>query len=103
MAVKIKTSLNSREKIPEFFRPILWSYDFNNIDPQKNKKTIIVNAINYGGLNHWRWLIQYYGKNEIKKILSKIPATQIRPRVLKLASIIFDIKNFNYVPRGIRR
>lgn len=103
MAIKIKTSLNSRERIPEFFRPILWSYDFDNIDLKKDKKTIIVNAINYGDLKHWRWLVQFYGKNEIKKILSKIPATQIRPRVLNLVSIIFDIKNFNYVPRGIKR
>lgn len=103
LMAKIKTSLNSKVKTPEFFRPILWSYDFNNINPQKDKKTIIVNAINYGNLNHWRWLVQYYGKNEIKKILSKIPVTEIRPRVLKLTSIIFNIKNFNYASRGIRR
>jgi hypothetical protein len=44
--------------VPEIFRPILWSYDFDRIDPVKHRKTLIVQAINYGSLAHWRWLRQ---------------------------------------------
>jgi hypothetical protein len=34
--------------LPQTFRPLLWSYDFSRIDPLKHKKTIIVQALNYG-------------------------------------------------------
>ncbi|MFH1677918.1 MAG: hypothetical protein ABH888_03850 [Patescibacteria group bacterium] len=87
-------------KLPSYFKPILWSYDFSKIMPVKNKKTIIVNSINYGNLKHWKWLIKFYGKNNIKKILTSIPATEIKPRSRRLASLIFSIKKFNYASRG---
>jgi uncharacterized protein DUF6922 len=38
--------------LPETFRPLLWSYDFSRIDPLKHKKTIILQALNYGTLAH---------------------------------------------------
>jgi hypothetical protein len=89
--------------LPEFFRPILWSYNFSAIDSEKDKKIIITNAINYGDLKHWRWLVLNYGKNGISKVLKKIPATALRPAARRLASTLFSIKNFNYVLRGVER
>ena len=88
------------EKLPDFFKPLLWSYDFNKIDPQKNKKTIIINSINLGDLRHWKWLISAYGKEEVRSLLEKIPISEIRPRVRKLVSLIFSINKFNYAPRS---
>ena len=86
--------------LPVFFKPILWSYDFEKIDPDRNKKTIVVQAINYGDLKHWRWLAKTYGGNAVADILSKVPATEIKPRARRLASVLFSITNFNYAPRG---
>ncbi len=88
------------KRLPLFFKPILWSYDFNSIDLEKDKKTIIINAINYGDLKHWRWLIKYYGRENVKEILMKIPFTEIRSRVAPLVSIIFSIDKFNHAFRG---
>lgn len=92
-----------KKSLPESFKPLLWSYDFSAIDPEKNKKVIIINAINYGNLYHWHWLVEYYGKKTIKEVLEKSLASEIRPKVKKLASIIFSVENFNYAPRGIKR
>lgn len=88
--------------LPDFFRPILWSYDFSAVDLEKDKKTIVINAINYGDLIHWRWINKYYGRREIQKILSQIPTSEIRPRVFRLASIIFAVNSFNHAPRGVK-
>ncbi|MBU1179193.1 hypothetical protein KKB69_02580 [Patescibacteria group bacterium] len=88
------------KKIPNYFNSILWSYDPKKIDSEKHKKTIIINAINYGDLRHWRWIKNTYGTETIREILSKIPATEIKSRTRRLASIIFSIKNYNYAPRG---
>lgn len=88
--------------LPDFFRPILWSYNFSSIDSEKDKKTIIVNAINYGDLKHWKWVKENYGAEPVRQILGNITATELRPPALRLASIIFSVKNFNYAPRGAK-
>lgn len=96
------TQTKSINSLPDFFRPLMWSYDFRSLDPKKNKKTIILNTINYGDLKHWRWIVNYYGENEVKKVLETIPASALRNRVRKLVSLIFSLKNLNYAPRGVK-
>ena len=90
----------NKHGLPQFFKTILWSYDFSKIDPEKNRKTIIINAINYGDLKHWRWLTKKYGKNVVTEVLSKIAATEIKPRARRLVSVIFSGVNFNYAQRS---
>jgi len=88
------------EKLPDYFRPILWSYDLDKLNPEKNRKTVIVNVINYGNLKHWRWLKKNYGEEVVRKVLARIRASEIRPGARRLASIIFDVSQFNYASRG---
>jgi len=57
---------SKREKLPEFFKSLFWSYDFSTIDPQKNEERVIVNTINYGDWEHWQWIIKHYGKEKVK-------------------------------------
>lgn len=87
-------------KLPDFFKPLVWSYDFSCMDTDAHKKTIIVNAINYGDLRHWRWIAEYYGKEAVGRILASIPASELRPRVQKLAGILFALPQFNHAPRS---
>jgi hypothetical protein len=88
------------ERLPDSFRPILWSYDFDRVDPLKQQKTIIVQAVNYGTLAHWRWLVARYGRSAVRQVLTDVPATEIRPPARHLASLIFGVDRFNYAPRG---
>ena len=86
--------------VPETLRPLLWSYDFDHIDPLKHKKTIIVQTINYGTLAQWHWLADTYGRAAVRDMLGTVPATELRSRARRLASLMFDIDRFNYAPRG---
>jgi hypothetical protein len=88
------------QTLPETFRPLLWSYNFDRIDPVKHQKTIIVQAVNYGTLRHWQWLIENYGRERVREVLSSISATEIKPRSRRLASIIVGVNHFNHAPRG---
>lgn len=99
----LKLFVKKRKHLPDFFRPILWSYDFSAIDTDKHKEIIIINAINYGNLKHWRWLVSLYGKKTVAGILKEIPVTELRQPARRLASIIFSINDFNYVPRSVKR
>lgn len=96
---KVKEKDKTGRKLPEFFRPLFWSYDFNSLDLEKNKKTIIIAAINYGDLGHWRWVKDYYGKTAVAGILSGISASELKPRAGRLAEILFQIK-LNYASRS---
>jgi hypothetical protein len=86
-----------RSQLPETFRPILWSYDFDRIDSAKHRKAIVIQAINYGTPDHWRWLTQHYGRDGVWQVLSLAAATEIKRRARRLASLIDDL---NYAPRG---
>lgn len=96
-------SLSTPIGLPDFFKPLFWSYDFNSLDPVKHKKIVILNTINYGDLKHWSWIIGFYGREAVKDTLSEIPATEFRPQARNLAGIFFGLDNFNYAPRGAHR
>lgn len=96
----IEEKTKAKKMLPDFFKPLFWSYNFSEIDSEENKRVIVVNTINYGDLKHWRWLVDTYGKEGVRSMLKDIPATELRARVRRLAGIIFNVNNFNYAPRG---
>jgi len=87
-------------KLPSFFKYLFWSYNFSLVDPVKSKKTVIVNTINYGKWKHWLWLVDFYGKDNLKKMIRDIPATEFRPPALKLISLLLGIKKLKYASRS---
>lgn len=91
-----------QEKLPEMFRPILWSYRFEDMDIQDDKNTIIIQAVNYGTLEHLRWIVRAYSEQEVKEVLRQVPVTAIRSHVRKLVMLLFgfDDQEFNYAQRG---
>jgi len=87
-------------QLPEKFKTLFWSSDYKNLDLNLDKKTIIVNTINYGDLDHWRWIKVFYGEGAIKETLMKLSFTELRERVRPLAQLIFSIPFFNHAPRS---
>lgn len=94
--------IKSMVKIPDFFQPILWSYDFNTLDTDKNKKTIVLGAINYGKWKHWRWIAEYYGKDSVASLIASQPESAFRKSALSLARIIFRIEKQNHALRSAK-
>ncbi|KKU14345.1 hypothetical protein A3D55_01040 [Candidatus Jorgensenbacteria bacterium RIFCSPHIGHO2_02_FULL_45_20] len=88
----------SKEKtlsLPDFFKPLFWFCDFDSLDLEKHKKTIISATLNYGDLKHWRWIGDYY-KNRLPKIINEIPATAFRKEARRLAELlIHDVAFIN--------
>ncbi|HBC44094.1 MAG TPA: hypothetical protein DIU16_02205 [Candidatus Vogelbacteria bacterium] len=88
------------QKLPQIFKSILWAHDFDKCDPEKMKKTIIIQALSYGTLDHWNWIRSFYGDAEITNILSSVPMTEIRSKTRALIETIFNFNDWNYAPRG---
>jgi hypothetical protein len=89
-----------QHRLPGVFQPLFWSYRFEDLDPRRDEKTIIVQLINYGSLTQWRWLVRQYGASEIRRILQSIPETEIKPRSQALASLLFSIPTWKHAHRG---
>lgn len=87
----------AKNTLPEMFRPLLWSLRWEEIDVEEDKEDIILAAVNEGRLDHWRWLIQAYGKEEIKRVLERRLVTEIHPESLNLAKLIFGVSKLRYV------
>jgi len=87
-------------QLPDSLRPFFWSYRFEELEPAKDEKTVIIQLINYGTLRHWQWLVQQYGAAEINRVLQSIPATEIKPRTRVLASLLFSIPIWRHAYRG---
>jgi len=86
--------------LPLFFKPLFWSYNFSSIDSQRDKKRIILNTINYGEWKHWIWIIKFYGKKEVKKIIEETPRTEFRAPALKLISLLLGVESLRYASRS---
>lgn len=91
---------NNKTKLPQFFKPLFWSYKFSNINPDEHKTEIIMQTINYGQLRHWKWIIKYYGIKEIERIVAALPITAFRPQDLRRFATLTGIRRFNYAPRA---
>jgi len=92
--------IKQNSKLPEFFSPLLWAYNFSSLDLERDKERIIINTINYGQWKHWQWIVNYYGRENIKQFIENTPISEFRSRALKLVSLLLGIKNFKYVSRS---
>lgn len=87
-------------KIPQNFKSLFWWCKLSGIDPKKHKRLIIVQTINYGNWWHWLWIMRYYGKRRLKKIIKEIPMSEFRPQALKLICLLLGIKKLKYASRS---
>jgi hypothetical protein len=94
--MSVKKSL----QLPLFFKQLFWSYRFSSIDPKRDKKRVVINTINYGNWKHWVWLIKFYGKREVKRIIGQTPKSEFREPALKLIALLIGIKKLKYASRS---
>lgn len=83
-------STKKREAIalPESFRPLLWSLRWEALDVWDDREDIIMAAFNEGRLEHIRWVMQTYGQDEIRNVLSRRLATEFHPESRNLARVL---------------
>ncbi len=70
--------------ISKVFKPFLWSYDFEKLNINDNKKVIIESILNYGDNVATQELFKVYSIEEIKKVYFDIKKSD------------FNKKSFNY-------
>src|SRR3989344_3220943 len=86
--------------LPESIRPLLWYLRQDRLDIEKDKHDIIVNVINDGTMEQWRWLMDTYGSQTIREVLKEHLPTEFHPESRNLASVVFDATQY-HAPRNI--
>lgn len=81
----------NRLMLPCSVRAVLWSYDIKKIDPEIHAKLIISQVLNYGTRAATDWLFRFYGKDEVKRIASRIPRGQWDKKSLVFWSLVLEI------------
>jgi hypothetical protein len=89
-----------KSSLPERLKPIFWSWDFDKIDIEKNKRTIIVQVLNYGKMRDWQWLTDTYGRDNLKATIVEMPTSEFSPRTVELFKLVFGIKKMKYASRS---
>lgn len=80
------------KKLPRFLQFILWSYNLNEIDLEKDKEVIITQVLNYGSWEELKWLYSIYPEREIKKVVSHPGRGLWFERVLNFWEIMLGIR-----------
>lgn len=86
-------------KIPKFFQPLLWSYRFSRLEPERDLRPILVQTVNYGQWRHWQWLRKHYRMKAIQQALRQIPQSEFRPPALRLARLVFKVNEPQHASR----
>lgn len=70
------------------------------MSPEKDQRIIIVQILNYGKMRDWQWLVEMYGRENLKKAIADIPASEFSPRTIELLGLVFGIGKMNYASRS---
>lgn len=68
---------------------LFWDVDLKKIDPQKNAKFIIRRVLSFGGVDDFRWLVEFYGKEKIKEAFMN--GRRLDPKSQNFWCLYFDI------------
>jgi hypothetical protein len=98
--IRSKSKNMKKDKLPSFFQSLFWWCDASKLDPARDIRNILVQTINYGDLEHWRWILQRYGKERIRRLLREIPMSEFGRSSLLLAMLIFGVKKMKYASRS---
>lgn len=78
--------------LPQSVKSVLWSYDTDKIEVDKDKRLVISQVLNYGSKEATDWAIIHYGKNEMRKTALSIPLGRWNKKSLAFWSLILNFK-----------
>lgn len=83
--------IEKNNQILEEFAPFLWSYDISKMDPERHKKRIITNVLNWGTKEATDKLMEIYSREDIKETIKNPLPGEWSGKSLNYWSIIFNV------------
>lgn len=89
-----------KSKIPIKLKPLFWSYKFESLNLNEDKRLIVKQILNYGTIEDWKWLVKVYGRETIQETIATLYESELNRGSLKLAQLLFKAKP-SHVSRSI--
>ena len=87
-----KQNSNQKTRLPQIFKPYLWSYDFKRLDKKHDQKLIITQVLNFGTKEATDKLFSIYTKEEIIEILKHPLPGMWNKKSLNYWSFVFNVR-----------
>ena len=71
----------------KFRQTLFWDVNPKNIDTKKNARYIIERILEFGNTSEVSWVLKYYPKNVIKKVM-RLPRVQLSDKSKALWSLL---------------
>lgn len=55
---------------PESLRNLFWDTELTQIDCERHAAYVVERVSDHGDIEHWRWLLNYYGPDRVREIVS---------------------------------
>ena len=85
---------SSKNSLPDFLQPFLWSYDISTLEKRKNFRRIATNLLIYGDEKAISWLFSNFESDEIKSVIENPMKGEWDKKSLSFWSSIFDIQKY---------
>jgi len=89
---KIMYTLKNTKQLPQFLKPFLWSYNFEQIDVAKDKNIIIKNILDLGTYDSVKWVKENYSRGEIEEVIKKTIQSDWGDKSLNYWTQIYNVK-----------
>lgn len=74
---------------------LFWDVDKSKLDIEKSKKLIIGRVLDYGLINDWYSICNYYGINEIANVATKIKNLDLKS--MSFVSLLSNLQHENFL------
>ncbi len=88
--------------LPDFFKSIFWYCDYSKIDIEEDAEGVMIQTINYGDWQQWRWVFGYYGAKRVKNIIENKDVEKVSYIVEKIRTSILICCSDGYGKNGQR-
>ena len=83
---------HKKNKIPQFLRPFLWSYDLSRMDLEKHKRIIIKNILDFGTRQATDWLRENSTEEKMKEVIRKSVRSEWSKKSINLWLLIYNVQ-----------
>ena len=80
------------EAFPRPVKACLWSYDIDALDLVRDKRIIIFQILNYGGVEASAWLFRNYSKDDISEVLRNSARSEWSKKSLNFWKIVLNVQ-----------
>lgn len=87
--------------IPETALPFFQEYDFERLDPERDRDLVIERLLAHGNRDEVRWLLGHYGQASVRHWLADCGVRRLPRRRYRLWCVLLDVAESLHEPAPI--